>query len=1112
MGNSDGGRHQFPKVSTQADYVAIEHEMLEFWDRDRTFDRLRERNRGGPRWSFLDGPITANNPMGVHHAWGRTLKDVYQRYHAMLGHHQRYQNGFDCQGLWVEVEVEKELGFRSKKDIESYGLDRFVDACKERVRKYSAIQTRQSVRLGQWMDWDNSYYTMADGNNYTIWSFLKRCHERGFLYKGVDVMPWCPRCSVGVSQMEMHEGYHVTAHRSVFVRMPLRGREREYLLVWTTTPWTLTSNVAVAVHPELTYVRVRCGDEVYWLAEGTLSLKRLAEQFDGGRGVARGTWVEGVPALRNPGQFFESRGGFTVEERVPGSALEGWAYDGPFDDLDAQSAPGGLPFVDEELAARGVTGIASHRVLLWDEVSDTDGTGIVHIAPGCGKEDRELGKAAGIVAIAPLDEMGRYTEGFGPLEGRSVIDESTTDLIIEHLEETGHLFEIEQYPHSYPHCWRCGTELLFRQVDEWYIDMSWRDEIKALVHQIEWIPAYGRDRELEWLDNMRDWMISKKRFWGLALPIWVCEDCGHFDVIGGREELRRRAIAGWEEFDGHSPHRPWVDAVKIACPECGGTASRVPDVGNPWLDAGIVPYSTVRYGEDRDYWARWIPADLVLESFPGQFRNWFYALLAMSAMMEGIPPFKTLVGYALVRDERGAEMHKSLGNAIWFDDAAEKMGVDVMRWLYCGHNVTSNLNFGYGPGDQVRRRVLNTLWNVYAFLCNYARLDGFDPEAERIPIERRPDIDRWLMSNLQLLVRDARASYDAHDAAAVVRAAEKFVDDLSNWYVRRNRRRFWRGAGLDDADKLAAYQTLYDALLALLEVCAPIIPFVTDHMYRTLTPADGDRWPASIHLRPFPEVDETALDEGLSFAMDQVVRVVSQALGLRKRKDIRVRQPLAVLTVAAEDEPTRTAVKQFADVIAAELNVKSVEVVDEPSALVSHEAKPDFARLGRRLGKATPAVARALAAMPVADLAAAQRADGAVTVVADGAEVLVQPDEFHLVVVTPDHLAVSEAPGLTLALDVTITDALRVEGLARDVVRHVQQLRKERGLEMEDRIVLRYEVDGADLARAWADWGDTISAETLATSVEPTAGLLDGEGKTVTLQGQRLAIDLSKAG
>jgi len=1097
--------HSFRKVATQVDYVALEHEVQQYWDEIGAFDQLREKIRGGPRWSFLDGPITANNPMGVHHAWGRTLKDVYQRYHAMLGHDQRFQNGFDCQGLWVEVEVEKELGFKTKRDIEEFGLDRFVEACKERVRKFSAIQTEQSIRLGYWMDWDNSYFTMTDENNYTIWSFLKKCHDRGFIYKGVDVMPWCPRCGVGLSQMEMHEGYEVTAHRAVFVRMPIRGRDKEYFLVWTTTPWTLTSNVGLSVHPDLPYARVRCGDEVYYLAEGTLELKRLEEEHR--LGPKKGAWVEGVPKLKSPADFFRAKGGFEVEAVVKGEELLGIEYDGPFDDLPAQAVPGGTPWPDEKLAAQGATGITCHRVIPWDEVSDTDGTGIVHTAPGCGKEDHELGVEHGLVAIAPLNEGGIYVDGFGELTGLSVLATETTDRIIEHLRRTGHLFEIEQYPHSYPHCWRCKTELLFREVEEWYIDMSWREEIKEQVHKIRWIPGYGKERELEWLDNMRDWMISKKRYWGLALPIWHC-DCGWFDVIGGHDDLEERAVEGWDEFDGNSPHRPWIDAVKVECPECGAKVSRIEDVGNPWLDAGIVPYSTVHYNTDPEHWAKWIPADLVLECFPGQFRNWFYALLAMSAMMERIPPFKTLLGHALVRDEKGNEMHKSQGNAIWFDDAAEKMGVDVMRWIFCGQNPTVNLNFGWGAGDQVRRRNINTLWNVYAFLCNYARLDGFDPDSERIPTDQRQDIDRWLLSNLQILVRDVRHHYENFEAPAVIRAADKFISDLSNWYVRRNRRRFWRGAGEDDTDKLAAYQTLYDAVLTLLEALAPVMPFVTEHMHRNLTPADGDAAPQSVHLRDFPEVDEALLDEDLSFAMDEVVAVVSQALGLRKTRNLRVRQPLARLIAVPADSRTADAIRTFEDVIAAELNVKAVEIAESADALLSYEVKPNFKVLGRRFGKMTQPVAGALARTSPDALRAAEADGQPYRLDVDGTIHEIQSEEYTLAAVTPEDLAVSETQSVTLALDVAITDELLVEGLARDVVRHVQQLRKERDLEMEDRIHLRWSADGGPLTQAFADWADYIAAETLATTVEP---LTDATvGKQVKLAGHALAIDLDR--
>ncbi|HMF14649.1 MAG TPA: class I tRNA ligase family protein, partial [Gemmataceae bacterium] len=659
----------FDKVETQVDFPAQERAILAFWQRTGAFDKLLENNRGKPKWSFLDGPITANNPMGVHHAWGRTYKDAYQRYQAMTGHELRYQNGFDCQGLWVEVEVEKELKLKSKRDIENLvpgdrfaSIDKFVQQCKARVDKYARIQTEQSIRLGYWMDWDReedwqkppdqrrSYFTMSEENNYTIWSFLKKCHERGLIYRGYDAMPWCPRCAVGLSQMEMHEGYQMVAHRSVFVRFPLRGRQGEYLLVWTTTPWTLTSNVAAAVNPNLRYVKVRHRGEIYYLAKGALTTHRLEEQFK------RKEWVEGVPKLKSLEQIFKEKGGYEIVGELSGTEMVGWTYGGPFDELPAQRHAGGFPPQIAQVVLKQGWGPNKpageiHRVISWDAVGEQEGTGIVHIAPGCGKEDFLLGKEEKLVPIAPLDDEGMFVSGFGDLEGKAAVDHATTDWILNDLQEKGGLFTVERYPHSYPHCWRCKTELLFRLVDEWFIDMKWRDEIMRVTEAVTFLPESinGKARELDWLRNMGDWMISKKRFWGLALPIWMCESCGHFDVIGGREELKHRAAEGWDRFTGHSPHRPWVDLVKVKC-KCGGTASRIPDVGNPWLDAGIVPYSTMGYNRDRRYWEKWFPADFITESFPGQFRNWFYAILAMSTMMEQKAPMEVLLGHGQVRD------------------------------------------------------------------------------------------------------------------------------------------------------------------------------------------------------------------------------------------------------------------------------------------------------------------------------------------------------------------------------------------------------------------------------------------------------------------------------
>ncbi|HVF12189.1 MAG TPA: class I tRNA ligase family protein, partial [Actinomycetota bacterium] len=537
----------FKQVPNRADLVKGEHEILEFWEEDETFEKLRKKNAGNEHWSFLDGPITANNPMGVHHAWGRTYKDAFQRFFAMKGRDQRWQNGFDCQGLWVEVEVEKELGFNSKRDIEEYGLEKFINACKERVFLFADMMTKQSIRLGMWMDWPNSYFTMSDENNYTIWSFLKKCHERGLIYKGLDAMPWCPRCGTGISEQERKEGYEEVEDEAVYVRFPLKGRDREFLLVWTTTPWTLAANVAAAVNPDLTYLKVRQGEDLYYVSAGRRDVFKSEAKRAG-----------------DP----------EVIGEIKGAEMIGWGYTGPFDELPA--AAGAVDY---------------HRVIEWEEVSDSSGTGIVHIAPGCGKEDFDLGKQNSLPVIAPIDDSGNYIQGFGALTSKYAGDVAPD--VYASLKEKGLFYKRERYTHDYPHCWRCHTPLLFRAVDEWYIDMGWREQIKEVVKQINWVPSYFKELELDWLKNMGDWMISKKRYWGLALPIWECSDCGHFEVLGSKEELEQRAVSGWEEFEGHTPHRPWVDAVQIACAGCGGQASRIPDVGNPWLDAGIVPYSTL---------------------------------------------------------------------------------------------------------------------------------------------------------------------------------------------------------------------------------------------------------------------------------------------------------------------------------------------------------------------------------------------------------------------------------------------------------------------------------------------------------------------------------------
>ncbi len=1046
------------QVPSWPEIVERENEILALWEETRAFQQLREKNSGGPAWSFFDGPITANNPMGVHHAWGRTIKDVVQRYRSMLGCELRYQNGFDCQGLWVEVEVERALGFTRKPDIEAYGIARFVGQCKERVYRFGDEITRQSRRLGYWMDWENSYWTLSDENNYAIWNFLKRCHERGLIYQGNDVMPWCPRCGTGISQHETHEGYKETTHTALVVKFPLRERPGA-LLVWTTTPWTLTSNVAAAVHPELTYVRVHQGGDVYYLAEATLS-----------------------QTLND---------GYEIEARFPGEQLVGLTYDGPFDDIAAQAE------------AR-----QAHQVIPWKEVSESEGTGIVHIAPGCGREDFELGKEYDLPIIAPINEEGCFLPDIEPYVGQSAAE--VADDVVDYCATRGRLYRADPYTHSYPHCWRCGTQLLFRAVDEWFIAMDpWREEIMESARMVRWLPDFGLDLELDWLRNMGDWMISKKRYWGLALPIWKCRECGSFDVIGGRDELRERARAGWETFDGQSPHRPWIDAVTIRCKDCHGTAQRVADVGNPWLDAGIIPFSTTGYTTDHDYWRKWYPADFVTECFPGQFRNWFYALLAMSTMLEKRAPFTTLLGHALVRDEHGEEMHKSSGNAISFDEAVERVGADPMRWLYCRQNPTQNLNFGYPAITLIRNKFFDTLENVVKFYLTYAEIDQFNPaRAASAARGGQSEIDRWILSRLERLVTTCRASFEDYDFRKVVLAVEEFVDDLSNWYVRQNRRRFWKSE--DSTDKQAAFFTLYECLEKLTRLIAPIVPFTAESIYQRVVRPHATAAPVSVHLLPYPTNRTDLVDTELEIAMTAVRKITSLGLAARMVAKVRVRQPLPEMLVLTADDKTAAATQQFQQLLEETLNVKHISVHADESALPQHvTVKPNFRLLGPRLGKLLPEVGKVLEAADHDAIVAAVTAGQAVVLDLPNEQVELSADDLLIETTTPQDLAVQSEPGITVALHTALPPELRLEGMARDVARLLQKARKDMGLEVENRIRVTWQATDAELGVAIQTHQDYIATEILATSL--TQGTPSSGAVEYALGSARLFASIEKA-
>ncbi len=1320
---------------TDSNFVTGEHSVLKLWLQQQTFQQLRRKNAGRKRWSFLDGPITANNPMGVHHAWGRTYKDTYQRFFAMTGHDQRFQNGFDCQGLWVEVEVEKQLGLGTKTAVHEFGIDNFVNECKRRVLRFAARQTEQSQRLGYWMDWDNpdqlrqlaeqlgtdeevtittpsgktetakahqlverlgnsewggSYFTFSTENNETIWTFLKKCFERGKIYQGHDVMPWSGRGGSAYSQMEIAEGRKLTTHKSVFVRFPIKrdstsgmalaagesplpqiGGEgqgagaatlvsnaveqkgpssglsatfspdagekeqmeaKEYMLVWTTTPWTLTSNVACAVNPDLDYIKIQAkrDNAIYYFAKDNLHFQRLASEFRDGFGRPEWKWPEGVGKLKTLAQIFKEQGGFEELEIIKGADMVGWEYGGPFDDLLAQQQLGGVP-VDEHNLSR--CGVNSHRVI--DGGRDSrgsanvvagEGTGIVHIAPGCGDIDHKMGVALGLPIIAPLQDDGTYSAEFGDFAGLEAIAPATAELVFEKLKTKGMLVAVETYPHIYPHCWRTGDELVFRLVDEWFINMDWRDEIKDVTRQIKWLPDSidGQEREIEWLSNMSDWMISKKRFWGLALPIWVNEeDPSDFEVMGSLAELKERSIEGWGDFAGNTPHRPWIDGVIIESQTPGKEGQRmrrVPDVGNPWLDAGIVPFSTMGYNTNREEWQKWYPADLVTECFPGQFRNWFYSMLSLSTMMrydeannaEDKKPFRTLLGHRLVQNEQGKPMHKSDGSAIWFEEAAEQLGVDTMRWMYLAQNPAMDLRFGTrhhdkpvtlhtpdgpiektlegvttcmvtsGPADETRRQILIPLWNCYKFFIDYAIADGFVPShdlrqrvacfvpsppdkgekvADRpdegaasgttspnsksqpphpsllprnggevtaasdgyIAIASRPEIDRWILSNLQSLIEVAHREMSQYNAPGFCAAAAGFIDDLSNWYIRRNRRRFWRSKDATDTDKNAAYETLYEVLVTLCRLLAPCIPFITERMYQNLVlgrdcsvvsfqcsenrseprgdslrlnadAAEQEQTPAaiavpltelptSIHLTDYPTADTSLLDAGLNLSMSAAQKVVRLAHKLREESNLRVRQPLAELRFASSNVGTAEAIERLADVIGEELNIHRVVRQDNLDALVSYAYKPNLKTLGPKYGKLLNALRTKLPELGDAVLAPLRRGEN-LTIELDGQSVDLTPEDVLISTAQAAEWVCSDDSGIQVAISTVLTPELIREGMSRDFVRQVQQLRKDANLNIQDHIKVQYHSADNTVQAMVAEWGDYICRETLADSIE----------------------------
>jgi isoleucyl-tRNA synthetase len=850
--------NKLKNVDSKFDFVAMEQKTLDFWKTNEIVEKYMKKNVGSKqKFSFFDGPITANNQMGLHHAWGRAYKDFVARYKTMKGFEQRYQMGFDCQGLWVEVEVEKDLGFNSKKDIFEFGMDKFTLACKERVNKFTKIQTSQSERLGMFMDWKNSYYTNSENNNLYLWKFLKKCKEDGLLYKNHSATTWCPRCETGLSQHEQADGYMDVTDTSVYVKFPIKGRKNEYILAWTTTPWTLAANVLVAVNSAFDYVKVKDEKDTMYL--GAKSAKTL---------------------------------GFKDTTPVDISEILKMEYESLYD----------IP------AQKGVR----HYVVEWNLVTEDTGSGIVHIAPGCGQEDYELGLKVGAPALSPLNEQGRYMEGWGSLTGKYAHD--VKEEVLAYLKEQGVLFKTEEYTHSYPHCWRCKTKCLFRLEYNWFINISKiREQLKEQAKSATWYPDYTLKRMEDWLKNMGDWMISRKRVYGLALPFYECE-CGEVTVVGGLEELKELAVDPKKVDKLESIHRPWIDAVEIKCPKCGNEVKRIVDVGDCWLDAGIVPFSTLKYFEDKKYWEKWFPADFITESIE-QVRLWYYSMLVFGVIFEGKIPYKEIFSYAEMRDEKNEKMSKTKKNFIPFDEAANKAGSDIIRWTFTKAPLGRNIIFGWTPMEATKRQFILPFWNTYTYFVMYANSNNWNLDEKFDATKLTNPLDRWVVSSLHKLEKEVNEAFDKYKFQVVSEKIENFVVDLSTWYIRRNRDRFKQG----DKDALS---TLYYVLLDLTKLMAPIMPFMTEEIYQNLVVNLGVKGaPQSIHLCEYPE--GKPFDEEILANMQLVKDAATLGLNIRDTQKIKLRQPLSVAYV-------NLSALELVDILKEELNVKDVKVTTKP--------------------------------------------------------------------------------------------------------------------------------------------------------------------------------------
>ncbi len=1011
----------YKKVSTDMDFVSREKETLKFWKENRVFEKSVEWRKGKPAFTFFDGPPTANGKPHIGHVLTRSIKDLIPRYKTMKGFDVLRKAGWDTHGLPVELEVEKSLGLDGKEQIEAYGVEPFISACKQSVWKYESQWREMSDRVGFWCDMDNPYVTYKDDYIESEWWALKTIHEKGLLYKGHKIVPYCPRCGTALSSHEVAQGYHDVKEVSAIARFYLKDGSGTAILAWTTTPWTLPSNVALCVNAHETYCKVVSEGKTYIMAEALVS-SVLGENAE-------------------------------ITETFSGESLVGTEYEPLFD----------LPVKFGKKKG--------YRVVADDYVTLTDGTGVVHIAPAFGEDDNRVGKVWDLPFLQLVNTSGHMCGGT-PWDGMFVKDADKP--ILEALKESGKLFAALPFEHSYPFCWRCDTPLIYYARESWFIKMTAvKDKLIAFNKSVNWIPeTIGEGRMGNFLENVIDWGISRERYWGTPLPVWMCE-CGHVHVIGSRAELKAMSRNCPENIE---LHKPYIDQVEVVCPECGKIMKREPVVIDCWFDSGSMPFAQWHYPfENKEEFERRYPAAFISEAVD-QTRGWFYTLMAVATCLFDKAPFENCVVLGLVCDKDGKKMSKHIGNVIAPADVLDKQGADAVRWyFYTASAPWLPSRFSGEAVSEYQRKFMATLWNTYAFYVLYADIDGFDPTKHTLKRGNLSLMDRWILSRLQTLTKRVDGNLEAFRITEAGRELIDFADELSNWYVRRCRDRYW-GAEMTD-DKEAAYMTLYTVLKTVTLLTAPFCPFMTEAIYQNIVRSVDETAPMSVHLCDYPEADDSFIDAELEDEMARVLNIVTVGRSARSSAGMKTRQPLSKMYVQGEALSERAAT-----IAAEELNVKEVEFIENADALMSYKVKPQLRTLGPRYGKLLGKISAHLAENGDA-IVRAHHAGENYTFTADGTEVVLSPDDVLVSTQQKEGLVSEQGGGVTVVLDTNLTPELIEEGLMRELVSKLQTMRKEAGFEVADHIRIGY-AGGGEAARVLVKFADGVKADTLAERIE----------------------------